>query len=123
MLLLLTWLCTGGPAGAEEDLEEKLPSLDDLVRYGCRIQSISMVDHGSPRSERANVWRVIFWAEHQSPLDAKPREDWEILYSYREKRMKAFADCDDFMERLKRAKHRESEQKELAERKTIRDGS
>ncbi len=123
ILLLLTLLCPAAPVRAEDGLEKKLPPLENLVRYGCTIHAVRMVDHDSPRNEAQQFWRVAFWAEHQGPFDEEPDRDWKLLYSYRKKRMKAFVDCDDFMERVKRVERQKSVPEELAERKSPQKSS
>ena len=102
--LLLTCLATGAPTATAGGLDEKLPSLDGLVRYGCSVQGpITQIDHSDPRGKAKSVWSVTFWAEHISLFGKKVRKDWKLLYSFRKKRIKGLTDCDKFMERVSKA--------------------
>ena len=102
--LLLTCLATGAPTATAGGLDEKLPSLDGLVRYGCSVQGpITQIDHSDPRGKRRSVWSVTFWAEHISLFGKKVRKDWKLLYSFRKKRIKGLTDCDKFMDRVRKA--------------------
>ncbi len=106
--LLLTCLATGAPTATAGGLDEKLPTLDGLVRYGCSVRGpILQVDHAHPSGRTKSVWSVTFWAEHISLLGKKVRKDWKLLYSFRKKRRKGLTDCDKFMDRVRKA-HRKN---------------
>ncbi len=106
--LLLTCLATGAPTATAGGLDDKLPSLDGLVRYGCAVRGpITQIDHSDPSGKTNSVWSVTFWAEHISLFGKKVRKDWKLLYSFRKKRRKGLADCDKFMDRV-RKDHREN---------------
>ena len=101
-VLLLSFLSIRALAA---NLDDKLPALEGLVRRGCSIYGpIVQVDHGDPAGRERTVWSVMFWAEHQDSLGAKPKRDWKLLYSYRNKRSKALQDCDRFLERVEKAR-------------------
>ncbi len=107
--LLLTCLATGAPTATAGGLDEKLPTLDGLVRYGCAVQGpILQIDHADPRGKAKSVWSVTFWAEHMNIFAKKARKDWKLLYSFRKKRRKGLTDCDKFMDRVRKAQ-RENE--------------
>lgn len=115
--LLAACVCIGALAAGGGDLDKELPSLDGLVRYGCTVKGpIQQLDYGDPSGKVREVWSASFWAEHKEASKSKPRKDWELLYSYRHKRMKALADCDKFLERVAKAaqEHRLSESDRLA---------
>lgn len=106
--LLLTCLATGAPTATAGGLDDKLPSLDGLMRYGCAVRGpITQIDHADPRGKAKSVWSVTFWAEHMSLFGKKVRKDWKLLYSFRKKRSKGLTDCDKFLDRVRKA-HREN---------------
>ena len=102
--LLLTCLATGAPSADAGGLDDKLPILDGLVRYGCAVRGpITQIDHSDPRGRTNSVWSVTFWAEHINIFAKKARKDWKLLYSFRKKRIKGLTDCDKFMDRVRKA--------------------
>ncbi len=102
--LLLSYFVAGTQIASAGGLDDKLPALDGLVRYGCSVQGpILQVDHADPSGKARSVWSVTFWAEHISPFGKKARKDWKLLYSFRKKRIKGLTDCDKFMERVSKA--------------------
>ena len=102
--LLLSYFAAGTQTASAGGLDDKLPTLDGLVRYGCAVQGpILQVDHADPRGRTRPVWSVTFWAEHISAFGKKARKDWKLLYSFRKKRIKGLTDCDKFMERVSKA--------------------
>lgn len=103
--LLLTYLATGARPAIAVGLNENLPSMDKLVRYGCSVRGpLAQIDHRDRRGRVRQVWSVTFWAEHMSTLGSKIRKDWKLLYSFRKKRSKGLSDCDKFMKRVKKAR-------------------
>ncbi len=102
--LLLSYFVAGTQIASAGGLDDKLPALDGLVRYGCSVQGpIQQVDHGDPSGKARSVWSVTFWAEHMSAFGKKARKDWKLLYSFRKKRSKGLTDCDKFMDRVSKA--------------------
>ena len=102
--LLLSYFVAGSQTVSAGGLDDKLPALDGLVRYGCVVQGpIQQIDHGDPSGKARSVWSVTFWAEHISLFGKKARKDWKLLYSFRKKRIKGLTDCDKFMERVSKA--------------------
>ena len=102
--LLLSYFVAGTQIASAGGLDDKLPALDGLVRYGCSVQGpILQIDHADPRGRTNSVWSVTFWAEHISAFGKKVRKDWKLLYSFRRKRIKGLTDCDNFMERVSKA--------------------
>ncbi len=102
--LLLSYFVAATQTASAGGLDDKLPALDGLVRYGCAVQGpILQVDHGDPGGRTRPVWSVTFWAEHISAFGKKARKDWKLLYSFRKKRIKGLTDCDKFMERVSKA--------------------
>jgi hypothetical protein len=102
--LLLSYFVAGTQVASAGGLDDKLPTLDGLVRYGCSVQGpIQQLDHGDPSGKTKSVWSVTFWAEHMSLFGKKARKDWKLLYSFRKKRIKGLTDCDKFMERVRKA--------------------
>ncbi len=87
--LLLSYFVAGIQTASAGGLDNKLPALDGLVRYGCVVQGpIQQIDHGDPSGRTRTVWSVTFWAEHISAFGKKARKDWKLLYSFRKKRIK-----------------------------------
>ena len=102
--LLLTCFVAGTQTASAGGLDDKLPALDGLVRYGCSVRGpITQLDHADPSGKARSVWSVTFWAEHISAFGKKARKDWKLLYSFRKKRSKGLTDCDKFMERVSKA--------------------
>ncbi len=102
--LLLSYFVAGTQTASAGGLDDKLPALDGLVRYGCSVQGpIQQIDHGDPSGRTRPVWSVTFWAEHISAFGKKVRKDWKLLYSFRKKRSKGLTDCDKFMDRVSKA--------------------
>ena len=102
--LLLSYFVTGTQIATAGGLDDKLPALDGLVRYGCSVQGpIRQIDYAGPSGKARSVWSVTFWAEHISAFGKKARKDWKLLYSFRKKRIKGLTDCDNFMERVSKA--------------------
>ena len=102
--LLLSYFVAAPQTASAGGLDDKLPALDGLVRYGCAVKGpILQVDHGDPSGKTMSVWSVTFWAEHISLFGKKARKDWKLLYSFRKKRIKGLTDCDKFMERVSEA--------------------
>ncbi len=102
--LLLSYFVAGTQIASAGGLDDKLPVLDGLVRYGCSVQGpIQQIDHADPSGKARSVWSVTFWAEHISAFGKKARKDWKLLYSFRKKRIKGLTDCDNFMERVSKA--------------------
>ncbi len=102
--LLLSYFVAATQTASAGGLDDKLPTLDGLVRYGCSVQGpIQQLDHGDPSGKARSVWSVTFWAEHISAFGKKARKDWKLLYSFRKKRIKGLTDCDKFMERVSKA--------------------
>ncbi len=102
--LLLSYFVAGTQTVSAGGLDDKLPALDGLVRYGCTVKGpILQVDHADPSGKARSVWSVTFWAEHISAFEKKARKDWKLLYSFRKKRIKGLTDCDKFMERVSKA--------------------
>ena len=102
--LLLSYFAAGTQTASAGGLDDKLPALDGLVRYGCLVQGpIKSVDHADPSGKARSVWSVTFWAEHISALGKKARRDWKLLYSFRKKRSKGLTDCDKFLARVSKA--------------------
>ncbi len=102
--LLLSYFAAGTQTASAGGLDDKLPALDGLVRYGCSVQGpITQIDHSHPSGKTNSVWSVTFWAEHMSLLGKKVRKDWKLLYSFRKKRIKGLTDCDKFMDRVRKA--------------------
>ena len=102
--LLLSYFVAGTQIASAGGLDDKLPALDGLVRYGCSVQGpIQQIDHGDPSGKARSVWSVTFWAEHISAFGKKARKDWKLLYSFRKKRIKGLTDCDKFMDRVGKA--------------------
>ncbi len=103
--LLLSYFVAGIQTASAGGLDDKLPTLDGLVRYGCSVQGpITQVDHADPSGKARSVWSVTFWAEHMSLFGKKVRKDWKLLYSFRKKRIKGLTDCSKFMERVSKAR-------------------
>ncbi len=103
-VLLLSYFVAGTQTASAGGLDDKLPALDGLVRYGCAVKGpILQVDHADPSGKPRSVWSVTFWAEHISAFGKKARKDWKLLYSFRKKRIKGLTDCDKFMERVSKA--------------------
>jgi len=85
-------------------LEDKLPPLEGLVRYGCAVKGpILQIDHNNPSGRKRPVWSVDFHADHKDMFSGKVRRDWKLLYAFRKKRRKGLDDCEKFMERVSRA--------------------
>jgi hypothetical protein len=102
--LLLSYFVAGTQTASAGGLDDKLPALDGLARYGCAVKGpILQVDHADPSGRTRTVWSVTFWAEHISAFGKKARKDWKLLYSFRKKRIKGLTDCDKFMERVSKA--------------------
>ena len=102
--LLLSYFAAGTQTASAGGLDDKLPALDGLVRYGCLVQGpIQQLDHDDPSGRTRPVWSVTFWAEHLSAFGKKARKDWKLLYSFRKKRSKGLADCDGFLARVSKA--------------------
>ena len=102
--LLLSYFVAGTQTASAGGLDDKLPALDGLVRYGCSVQGpIRQIDYDDPSGKARSVWSVTFWAEHISAFGKKVRKDWKLLYSFRKKRSKGLTDCDKFMERVSKA--------------------
>ena len=102
--LLLSYFVAGSQTASAGGLDDKLPALDGLVRYGCSVQGpIQQIDHGDPSGKARSVWSVTFWAEHMSAFGKKARKDWKLLYAFRKKRSKGLTDCDKFMDRVSKA--------------------
>ncbi len=103
-VLLLSYFAAGTQIASAGGLDDKLPALDGLVRYGCSVQGpILQIDHGNPSGRTRSVWSVTFWAEHMNIFAKKVRKDWKLLYSFRKKRIKGLTDCDNFMDRVSKA--------------------
>lgn len=103
-VLLLSYFVAGIQTASAGSLDDKLPTLDGLVRYGCSVQGpIRQIDHADPSGKARSVWSVTFWAEHISAFGKKARKDWKLLYSFRKKRIKGLTDCDKFMDRVSKA--------------------
>ncbi len=65
--LLLSYFVAGTQTASAGGLDDKLPALDGLVRYGCAVKGpILQVDHADPSGRTRRVWSVTFWAEHMS---------------------------------------------------------
>ncbi len=102
--LLLSYFVAATQTASAGGLDDKLPALDGLVRYGCLVRGpIQQLDHADPSGKARSVWSVTFWAEHISAFGKKARKDWKLLYSFRKKRIKGLIDCDNFMERVRKA--------------------
>ncbi len=102
--LLLSYFAAGTQTASAGGLDDKLPALDGLVRYGCSVQGpIRQINYDDPSGKARSVWSVTFWAEHISAFGKKARKDWKLLYSFRKKRIKGLIDCDNFMERVRKA--------------------
>ena len=102
--LLLSNFVAGTQIASAGGLDDKLPALDGLVRYGCSVQGpILQIDHADPSGRTKSVWSVTFWAEHMNIFAKKARKDWKLLYSFRKKRIKGLTDCDKFMDRVRKA--------------------
>ncbi len=102
--LLLSYFAVGTQTASAGGLDDKLPALDGLARYGCAVKGpILQVDHADPSGRTRTVWSVTFWAEHIRAFGKKARKDWKLLYSFRKKRRKGLTDCDKFMERVSKA--------------------
>ena len=102
--LLLSYFVAGTQIASAGGLDDKLPALDGLVRYGCSVQGpIQQINHADPSGKARSVWSVTFWAEHISAFGKKARKDWKLLYSFRKKRIEGLMDCDKFMERVSKA--------------------
>ncbi len=102
--LLLSYFVAGTQIASAGGLDDKLPTLDGLVRYGCSVQGpIRQIDHADPSGKARSGWSVTFWAEHISAFGKKARKDWKLLYSFRKKGSKGLTDCDKFMERVSKA--------------------
>ncbi len=102
--LLLSYFVAGIQTASAGGLDDKLPALDGLVRYGCAVRGpILQVDHSDPSGKARSVWSVTFWAAHMSAFGKKARKDWKLLYSFRKKRIKGLTDCDKVMERVRKA--------------------
>ena len=102
--LLLSYFVVATQTASAGGLDDKLPALDGLVRYGCLVQGpIQQIDHADPSGRTRSVWSVTFWAEHISAFGKKVRKDWKLLYSFRKKRIKGLTDCDKFIERVRKA--------------------
>ena len=102
--LLLSYFAAGTQTASAGGLDDKLPVLDGLVRYGCVVRGpIRQIDYDDPSGRTRAVWSVTFWAEHMSAFGKKVRKDWKLLYSFRKKRIKGLIDCDKFMERVRKA--------------------
>ncbi len=102
--LLLSYFVAGIQTASAGGLDDKLPALDGLVRYGCAVKGpILQVDHADPSGRTRSVWSVTFWAEHGDAFGTKIHKDWKLLYSFRKKRIKGLIDCDKFMERVSKA--------------------
>ncbi len=102
--LLLSYFAAGTQIASAGGLDDKLPALDGLVRYGCAVKGpILRVDHADPNGRTKPVWSVTFWAEHIGAFGKKVRKDWKLLYSFRKKLSKGLTDCDKFMERVSKA--------------------
>ena len=102
--LLLSYFVAGTQIASAGGLDDKLPALDGLVRYGCVVRGpIQQIDYDDPSGKARSVWSVTFWAEHISAFGKKARKDWKLLYSFRKKRIKGLTDCDKFMERVSKA--------------------
>jgi hypothetical protein len=102
--LLLSYFAAGTQTASAGGLDDKLPALDGLARYGCSVQGpIRQINFDDPSGKARSVWSVTFWAEHISAFGKKARKDWKLLYSFRKKRIKGLTDCDNFMERVSKA--------------------
>lgn len=118
-LVVGTLLGPGVSPKAGHPLDKKLPSLQGLHRYGCKIVGpVHLRDHRDPRQKTKVVWQVSFWAEHKTAWDREPRRDWNLLYSYRDKRRKGLDDCDRFLQRMQKV--RRLEENKQAAAKAIR---
>ncbi len=102
--LLLSYFVAGTQIASAGGLDEKLPTLDGFVRYGCAVKGpVTQVKHNDPSGRSEDVWILTVWVEHRDPRTGKVVRDWKLWYSTRSKRMKALTDCDKFMERVKKA--------------------
>lgn len=102
--LLFVFFAAGGSTATAGGLDDKLPSLDGLVRYGCAIKGpIVQVNYADPRGRQEIVWSVTFWAEHKDAFNRNTHKDWKLLYSFRKKRLHGLTDCDKFLERVRKA--------------------
>lgn len=124
--LLLACFWTGPWAAAGDGLDEKLPSLDGLVRYGCSVKGpITQIDYADPGGRTRKVWSVTFWAEHMSAFGTKIRKDWKLLYSSRKRRSRSLTDCDKFLEKVSKAQQARTAPASghTADQRNPRDGS
>ena len=102
--LLLSYFLAGTQTASAGGLDDKLPALDGLVRYGCLVQGpFQQLDYANPSGRTRPVWSVTFWAEHGDAFKTKIRRDWKLLYSFRKKRSEGLADCDRFVARVSKA--------------------
>lgn len=69
---------------------EMPPSMEDHGKIGCSIAEIT-VDH-----QTGSSWHTHVWVEF-------PDHKWTRLFSIRETRKAAMADCDSWMEELRKA--------------------
>lgn len=83
VVLVALFLC---PALSAGNIDKKLPDLSRTVATGCYITHIQDVRTQKP------VWELIVWARYAG--SPKGKEDWRLWYSNRNKRTKAFKDCD-----------------------------
>ena len=98
VVLVALMLCLPISAG---NISKKLPDFTNLTRHGCVIEGpILKTDHNDPAGTMRTVWVVTVWAEHKGPFSKKSIKDWKLWYSDRTKRMKAFADCDRWLEKV-----------------------
>ncbi len=102
--LLLSYFVAATQTASAGGLDDKLPAVDGLVRYGCAVKGpILQVDYADPSGRTRPVWSVTFWAEHGDAFGTKIRKDWRLLYSFRKKRSKGLTDCDKFKARVRKA--------------------
>jgi hypothetical protein len=73
--------------------DELPPDVHAVQRVGCKIVQVEQQGDAF-----RGWWRVYTWAEY-----AGARERWQRLYSVRDKRAKAFEDCDQWLDAVRKA--------------------
>lgn len=104
--LLLTLFLVTLSAHAK-DVSKKLPSFQNLVKYGCETSGpVYKRDYRDPLGREHLVWVTNCWATHRGPFDKKPVRDWGIWLSDRSSLDAGNKDAMKWMKRIRRASYR-----------------
>jgi hypothetical protein len=95
------------PSATAKDAGKTLPSLQNLVKYGCKtVGPVRKANYRDPLGRAHLVWVTTCWAEHQGPFDKKPIRDWKLWLSDRGSLDAGNKDCVKWIRRIRKALYR-----------------